>query len=654
MKREVILQLLIVHCLLFTFQREVLIMEKLEFKAEVKELLNLMIHSLYTNKEIFLRELLSNASDAIDKARYESLTNSDILEGEEEWKIKIIPDKTSGTLIIRDNGSGMTKEEIVEELGTIAHSGTKEFLKALKEKDIRDNPELIGQFGVGFYSSFMVSDKVTVLSRKAGSKDKIGIKWESAADGTFTIEEIEKEKKGTDVILHLKEDDKKFLETWEIRHIVRKYSDYIEHAIVMDIEKTDEKDVNKKTIEEETLNSRKAIWLKNKSEITEEEYNEFYKHVSRDYTDPMKVIHYKAEGSSEFSALVYIPSKKPFDILYKDYKYGLTLYVKRVQIMEHCEELIPPYLRFIKGIVDSSDLPLNISREILQNNRQVDLIKSNVTKKILDTLSDMKKNDYEKYLQFHKEFGRILKEGIHYDFSRKETLADLLLFHSNKTGYDSFTTLEKYVEQMKEGQEEIYYITGADFNELVKSPYLEGFKEKDYEVLIMLDEIDDIIMTNLYDYKGKKVKSVIKGDIKLDKTEESEQTKKKYEKLIDLMKEKLKDDVKDVRLSGRLKDSLCCLVAEEGDLDPQMEKIMKAMGQTIPGAKRILEINPSHPVIEAMNKIFEKNKQNEILAEYTSIIYDEALLLEGSKPKDPVTFAKNVTKLMVEAVKSEE
>jgi len=629
-------------------------MEKLEFKAEVKELLNLMIHSLYTNKEIFLRELLSNASDAIDKARYESLTNSDILEGEEEWKIKIIPDKTSGTLIIRDNGSGMTKEEIVEELGTIAHSGTKEFLKALKEKDIRDNPELIGQFGVGFYSSFMVSDKVTVLSRKAGSKDKIGIKWESAADGTFTIEEIEKEKKGTDVILHLKEDDKKFLETWEIRHIVRKYSDYIEHAIVMDIEKTDEKDVNKKTIEEETLNSRKAIWLKNKSEITEEEYNEFYKHVSRDYTDPMKVIHYKAEGSSEFSALVYIPSKKPFDILYKDYKYGLTLYVKRVQIMEHCEELIPPYLRFIKGIVDSSDLPLNISREILQNNRQVDLIKSNVTKKILDTLSDMKKNDYEKYLQFHKEFGRILKEGIHYDFSRKETLADLLLFHSNKTGYDSFTTLEKYVEQMKEGQEEIYYITGADFNELVKSPYLEGFKEKDYEVLIMLDEIDDIIMTNLYDYKGKKVKSVIKGDIKLDKTEESEQTKKKYEKLIDLMKEKLKDDVKDVRLSGRLKDSLCCLVAEEGDLDPQMEKIMKAMGQTIPGAKRILEINPSHPVIEAMNKIFEKNKQNEILAEYTSIIYDEALLLEGSKPKDPVTFAKNVTKLMVEAVKSEE
>ncbi|OQA13851.1 MAG: Chaperone protein HtpG [bacterium ADurb.Bin363] len=422
----------------------------------------------------------------------------------------------------------------------------------------------------------------------------------------------------------------------------------------MDIEKTDEKDVNKKTIEEETLNSRKAIWLKNKSEITEEEYNEFYKHVSRDYTDPMKVIHYKAEGSSEFSALVYIPSKKPFDILYKDYKYGLTLYVKRVQIMEHCEELIPPYLRFIKGIVDSSDLPLNISREILQNNRQVDLIKSNVTKKILDTLSDMKKNDYEKYLQFHKEFGRILKEGIHYDFSRKETLADLLLFHSNKTGYDSFTTLEKYVEQMKEGQEEIYYITGADFNELVKSPYLEGFKEKDYEVLIMLDEIDDIIMTNLYDYKGKKVKSVIKGDIKLDKTEESEQTKKKYEKLIDLMKEKLKDDVKDVRLSGRLKDSLCCLVAEEGDLDPQMEKIMKAMGQTIPGAKRILEINPSHPVIEAMNKIFEKNKQNEILAEYTSIIYDEALLLEGSKPKDPVTFAKNVTKLMVEAVKSEE
>jgi molecular chaperone HtpG len=625
-------------------------MEKMEFKTEVKQLLDLMIHSLYTNKEIFLRELLSNASDAIDKARYESLTNSDILEGEEEWKIKIIPDKEKKTLTIRDNGTGMTEEEIIRELGTIAHSGTKEFLKTLKEKDIKDNPELIGQFGVGFYSSFMVADKVTVISRKAGVKNEIGTKWESGADETFTVEEVEKEHKGTDVILHLKEDEQKYLESWEIKHIIRKYSDYIEHPIVMDVEKTDEKDTKK--IEEEILNSQKAIWLRSRSDITDSEYNEFYKHLSRDISEPARVIHYKAEGTSEFTALLYIPGKKPFDIFYRDFKYGPTLYVKRVQIMSDCEELLPVYLRFVKGVVDSSDLPLNISREILQNNRQVEIIKNNLTKKVIDTLSEMKKDQYEKYLEFYKEFGKILKEGIHYDFSKKETLSDLLLLQSTKTDSSSFTTFEKYVENMKEGQEEIYYITGMSRDEVINSPYLEAFKEKDYEVLIMLEEVDDIIMNSLYDYKGKKVKSVTKGDIKLDKTEEvhKETEKKKYEKLIDFMKEHLKNDVKDVRLSGRLKDSICCLVADEGDMDPQMEKILQAMGQSVPGSRRILEINPVHKVVEAMNKIFEENSNSELLKEYTLLLYDQALLLEGSKPKDPVLFSKAITKLMAENV----
>ncbi len=623
-------------------------MEKMEFKTEVKQLLDLMIHSLYTNKEIFLRELLSNASDAIDKARYESLTNSDILEGNEEWKIKIIPDKEAKTLTIRDNGIGMTKEDIIRELGTIAHSGTKEFLKALKEKEVRDNPELIGQFGVGFYSSFMVADKVTVISRKGGTKG--GTKWESAADETFTVEEVEKEHRGTDVIVHLKEDEHKYLESWEIRNIIRKYSDYIEHPIVMDVEKTGEN--NTKTIEEETLNSQKAIWLKSKSDITDSEYNEFYKHLSRDISDPAKVIHYKAEGTSEFTALLYIPGKKPFDIFYRDFKYGPTLYVKRVQIMSNCEELLPVYLRFVKGVVDSSDLPLNISREILQNNRQVEIIKNNLTKKIIDTLSEMKKDEYEKYLEFYKEFGKILKEGIHYDFSKREVLAELLLLQSTKTDASSFTTFEKYVQNMKEGQEEIYYITGTSRDEVINSPYLEAFKEKDYEVLIMLEEVDDIIMSSLYDYKGKKVKSVIKGDIKLDKTEETqkETEKKKYEKLIDFIKEELKNDVKDVRLSGRLKDSLCCLVADEGDMDPQMEKILQAMGQNVPGARRILEINPAHRVVESMNKIFEENSSSDLLKEYTLLLYDQALLLEGSRPKDPVLFTKAVTKLMAENV----
>ncbi|MEQ8187714.1 MAG: molecular chaperone HtpG [Candidatus Eremiobacterota bacterium] len=624
-------------------------MEKMEFKTEVKQLLDLMIHSLYTNKEIFLRELLSNASDAIDKARYESLTNSDILEGQEEWKIKIITDKEAKTITIRDNGIGMTKEDIIRELGTIAHSGTKEFLKALKEKEVRDNPELIGQFGVGFYSSFMVADKVTVISRTGGTKG--GTKWESGADETFTVEEVEKEHRGTDVIVHLKEDETKYLESWEIRNIIRKYSDYIEHPIVMDVEKTGENDT--KTIEEETLNSQKAIWLKSKSDITDSEYNEFYKHLSRDISDPAKVIHYKAEGTSEFTALLYIPGKKPFDIFYRDFKYGPTLYVKRVQIMSNCEELLPVYLRFVKGVVDSSDLPLNISREILQNNRQVEIIKNNLTKKVIDTLSEMKKDEYEKYLEFYKEFGKILKEGIHYDFSKREVLADLLLLQSTKTDGSSFTTFEKYVQNMKEGQEEIYYITGMSREEVINSPYLEAFKEKDYEVLIMLEEVDDIIMSSLYDYKGKKVKSVIKGDIKLDKTEETqkETEKKKYEKLIDFIKEELKNDVKDVRLSGRLKDSLCCLVADEGDMDPQMEKILQAMGQSVPGARRILEINPVHRVVESMNKIFEKDSSSAVLKEYTLLLYDQALLLEGSRPKDPVLFTKAVTKLMAENVK---
>jgi len=624
----------------------------LEFKTEVKQLLDLMIHSLYSHKEIFLRELISNASDAIDRARYESLTNSGILENDGELKIKIIPDKNAGTLMVSDNGIGMTKDEIITALGTIAHSGTKEFLAALQSKEVRDNPELIGQFGVGFYSSFMIADKVTVISRKAGIDGKNGVKWESVADGTFTIEDVEKEIKGTDIILHLKPDDKKYLDEWEIREIVRKYSDYIEHPVVMDIEREKESELKKgekvKIKEEETLNSGKAIWLKDKSQITQEEYNEFYKHIAHDFSDPAKVIHFKAEGTSEFSALLYIPSVTPFNIYFKEYKIGPALYIKRVQIMDHCEQLIPTYLRFVKGVVDSSDLPLNVSREILQNNREVDIINKNIIKKVLDTLTDMKKDEYEKYLQFYKEFGRILKEGIHYDFSRRETIADLLLFQSTQKPSEAYTTLLEYVAGMKEGQEEIYYILGTSRDETMKSPYIEAFMEKGYEVLIMLDEVDDFVMSGLQEYKGKKIKSVIKGDIKLGKPDEKEkEAKKKFSVLLELIKNQLKDDVKDVRLSGRLKDTACCLVADEGGMDPQVEKLLKSMGQKVPENKRILEINPSHPIFEAMNKIFEKDQKSVALDEYIKLLYDQALLLEGSKPKDPAAFASAITRLMV-------
>ena len=627
--------------------------EKLEFKTEVKQLLDLMVHSLYSHKEVFLRELISNASDAIDRARYESLTDRDILENGSDWKIKIIVDKDAATVTISDNGIGMDHKEIIEALGTIAHSGTKEFLTALQSKEVKDNPELIGQFGVGFYSSFMVADKITVLTRKAGQKDKKGVQWESTGDGTYTVTDIEKETKGTDVILHVKDDEKQYLQQWEIESVIKKYSDFIEHPIVMDVEKEIDSELKKgekvKITEEKTLNSMKALWLKDKSELTDDEYNEFYKHISHDFTPPAKVIHYKAEGTSEFTALLYIPSRAPVNILYKDYKMGPTLYVKRVQIMDHCEELIPQYLRFVKGVVDSSDLPLNVSREILQHNRQMEIMKTSITKKVLDTLADMKNDEYENYLKIHAEFGRILKEGVHFDFSKRETIADLLLFPSSKTEENKLTTLKEYVEHMKEGQEEIYYIVGTTLYEALRSPYLEAFRKKDYEVLILLDDIDDFIFSG-FEYKGKKMKSITKGDMTLDKEEkeEKEKAQKKYSKFIDLVKDVLKDDVKDVRLSGRLTDTVCCLVSDEGDLDPQMEKLLKSMGQEVPPMKRVLEINPAHPLFASMNTLFEKDKKSATLEEYVRLLYDQALVLEGSKPKDPGAFSKLIAKLMVD------
>lgn len=628
--------------------------QKFEFKTEVKELLNLMIHSLYSHKEIFLRELISNSSDAIDKARYESLTKSEIIDAAGPWKISIRRDKKAGTLIISDNGIGMTREEMIESLGTIAHSGTTDFLRALHEKDIKEKPELIGQFGVGFYSSFMVADKVTVVSRKAGTKDNKAVSWQSAADGSFAIEETEKDTIGTDVVLHLKEEEEKYLDEWELRTVIKKYSDYIEYPIVMEVEREreDEKEKGKKlkVTEEERINSGKAIWLRDKSEVQEDEYKEFYKHISHDFGDPARTIHYKAEGTSEFIALLYVPSKAPLGMFYKDFKIGPALYVKKVQIMDHCEQLVPEYLRFVKGVVDSSDLPLNVSREILQNNRQVEIIKKNITKKVIDTLAEMKKNEYAGYVDFYKEFGRVLKEGIHYDMSKKEQIADLLLWTSSKTGPDTFTTLQDYVDGMPLAQEDIYYITARTYEEASNSPYLEAIRGKNYEVLIMLDEIDDFIMGELFEYKGKKLRSVVRGDIDLDKEGESEKEKVKgeFEKLIDYMKEMLRDDVKDVRLSGRLKDSACCLVTEEGGLDPNMEKLLKAMGQAVPVTKRILEINASHPLLETMKGILEKEGRAPVLKEYSDLLYNQALLLEGSRPKDPTAFVKAVSKLMVD------
>ncbi len=624
--------------------------EKFTFKTEVNQLLDLMIHSLYSHKEVSIRELISNASDAIDKARYEALTDPSILEQKGDWKIKISSDKDAGTLTISDNGIGMTKDEAIEALGTIAHSGTKQFLGALREKDIKESPELIGQFGVGFYSSFMIADRVALMSRKAGAKDNAGVKWQSTADGTFSVEDVTKETSGTDVVLHLKPEEKKYLDEWQIKEIVRKYSDYIEFPIFLEFEREEESSLEKgkkiKVRKEEQINTGKAIWLRDKSDIPESEYNEFYKHLSHDFSDPLKTIHYRAEGTSEFACLLYIPSHAPLDIFYKEFKIGPSLYVKKVQIMDHCEELIPPYLRFIKGVVDSSDLPLNISREILQNNRQVTVIRNNIVKKVLDTLSDMKKNEPDNYLVFHKEFGRILKEGIHYDYAKKEYIADLLMFNSTRTDGSGMRTIEEYVSDMKEGQTEIFYMTGPSLSEMIHSPYLEVFRERGHEVLFLLDDIDDLIFSG-FEYKGKQFKSVLKGDISLDKAEQKQETREKYHQLIDFIKNRLKDDVKDVRLSGRLKDSACCLVGDAGDLDPRMEKMLRAMGQEVPQQKKVLEINPGHPLLDTMKNILEKDSSASILEEYTALLFDQALLLSGAKPKDPVLFSQYVSRLMI-------
>ncbi len=482
--------------------------ETMEFKTEVSKLLDIVIHSLYSNKDIFLRELISNASDAIDKIRYEGLTDQSKYENDTDWKIKLTPNKSAGTLTISDNGIGMDYDEVINTLGTIANSGTKEFMKMLEEKNAKDAVELIGQFGVGFYSAFMVADKVTVITKKVGNEK--GVKWESQADGKFEIDEAIRPNRGTDIILHLKEEEKNYLDEWTIRDLVSKYSDYIEHPIVMDIErpKKDEegKPLEEKEIKEETLNSRKAIWLKNKAEITEEEYNDFYKHITHDYSNPTKTIHFKVEGMQEFAGLLYIPKMKPFDIICKEYNSGTILCVIRVQIMEHCEELFPPYLRFVKGVVESNDLPLNISREILQNNKLIEVMRKNITKRVLDTLTDMKNKEYDSYVSFYKEFGRILKEDLHFEYDKKENIDDLVLAESTNTEEGKYTTFADYVNRMKEGQNDIYYILSSSRAEAMTSPYMEGLTNKGYEVLILTDDIDDIVISALRDYKGKQFK----------------------------------------------------------------------------------------------------------------------------------------------------
>jgi molecular chaperone HtpG len=625
----------------------------MEFQTEQKQLMDIIIHSLYSHKEIFLRELISNACDAIDKVRFESLTNGDLLEGNDNWKIKLIPDKDAGTLTIRDNGIGMSRETIVENLGTIARSGTKAFLENVKASKEENTPDLIGQFGVGFYACFMVADDVTVISRMAGEAST-GVKWDSKGEGTYTLEDVEKEDRGTDIVLHLKEDEKEFLEEWNLRQVVKKYSDFVEHPICMDVEREEgEDDDKKKVVKEETFNSQKALWLRSKSEVTEEEHTEFYKHLSHDYTAPLRTIHYSAEGTLEFKALLYLPSKKPMDFFGGDVpKSSLHLYVRRVQIMDDCDTLLPPYLRFVKGIVDSTDLPLNVSRELLQQNATLEKIQKNLVGKVLSEIEKMKKDEEsEDFKNFYGEFATYLKEGLTSDFANRERLSELLMFESTKTTAGELTTLEAYVEGMKDDQEEIFYLVGDSREALEQSPVLEVFRAREQEVLLMTEPIDDWMVNSLREYKGKQLKAADKGEIKASDEEkkEQEEQEKTYSDLLGLLKEKLAD-VKEVRLSTRLKESAACLVADEMDMGANMERIMKKMGQgdAMPSSQRIMEINGSHEVVQAMQKIFDADKEDARLVDYAFLLYDQAVLAEGSMIKDPAAFAKRINGLMAQ------
>jgi molecular chaperone HtpG len=630
--------------------------ETYQFKTEINQLMNIIIHSLYSHPEIFLRELISNASDAIDKLRFKSQLETNIVGTDTEFKIKIKPDVKNRTLEISDNGIGMTYEDVVENIGTIAKSGTAGFLEALNTAKQKDAiaPELIGQFGVGFYSSFIVAEKVTLITRAAGSEK--ATKWESSGDGSYTIEEAEKADRGTSVILKLKKvdkDEQDFTAEWTIRDIIKKHSDFVAYPIVMDVEKTKpvldkdgkpKKDKTEKVIEEETLNSMKAIWARDKSEVSEEEYNEFYSHISHDWNPPLAHLHLKLEGTTEYSALLYIPSKSPFNFLMHDGTHGIHLYCKRVFIMENCTELMPQYLAFIKGVVDAPDLNLNVSREILQHDTLVRNIKTNLVKKLLDMFANM---DKEKYEQFFSEFGYILKGGISADFDNREKLATLLRYKTTKSD-GKWISLKEYIDRMKPDQKDIYYITGDSLTMLLNSPHLEQLKEKDYEVLLMTDPIDEWVIRDLHEFEKKSFKSAEKGDLDLNKIDDKK--KDTYSALFDYIKSSLEEKVKEVKPSTHLKDSIACLSGDQYDMSAFMEKVMKASGQEVSSAKRVLELNMDHPLLSKIRDIHEKNRDAAVLKEYSQLLYDMAIISEGGKLDNPSRFSKMIGDLMVNSI----
>ncbi|MBT3918277.1 MAG: molecular chaperone HtpG [Nitrosomonadales bacterium] len=620
--------------------------ETLSFQAEVKQLLQLMIHSLYSNKEIAVRELISNASDAADKLRFEALKKSDLYENDSELKIWVDFDNDKKTITISDNGIGMSREDIIKNIGTIAKSGTKEFLKKLSGDQAKD-ANLIGQFGVGFYSAFIISEEVTLESRKAGEKS--GSRWVSKGDGEFSLETIDKKSRGTSVILSLKKDAEEFLDEYRLKEIIKKYSDHITLPIVMKkFEFKDGKSI--RTEEDEVVNDASAIWARNKKDIKPKEYDEFYKNLTYDQDPPLSVFHNRVEGSQEYVSLLFIPSKAPFDLYDRDKAQGVKLYAKRIFIMEANEKLIPQYLRFMKGVIDSSDLPLNVSREILQDSKALESIRSGTVKKILSALEDMAKKKTEDFKKFWNEFGLVLKEGPAEDFANREKIAGLLRFSSTFDESDSQSvSLADYIGRMKPEQEVIYYITADSFLAAKNSPHLEIFKKKNIEVILLGDRVDEWLMSNLPEVSGKKFQSIAKGDLDLGKLEdESEKDakkdiEKKSKTLVEKIAKSLGNKIKEVKVTHRLTDSPACLVVGENDISGNLERILKAAGQNTPDIKPVLEINPEHALIKKLNS----EKDEKAFDEYSSVVFDQALISEGGQLEDPVGFVKRINQLLV-------
>ena len=635
--------------------------ETLGFQTEVKQLLDLMVHSLYSNREIFLRELISNASDAEDKLRFEALQDDGLYEKDSDLKIRVEFNKELKTITVLDNGAGMSRDEVIENLGTIAKSGTKQFFESLTGDQTKDS-QLIGQFGVGFYSCFIVAKKVEVITRRAGESRAKGVRWISEGENDYSIETVDRAKRGTKVVLHLREDADEFLNGYRLREIITKYSDHISFPIIMDkddvkdgvVDKDKDKDKDKIESGEDTVNSATALWTRNKKEIKNEEYNEFYKHIGHDFEDPLAHTHNKVEGKLEYTSLLYIPSQAPFDLWDREQRHGVKLYVRRIFIMDDAQQLLPSWLRFIRGVIDSDDLPLNVSREILQKNKVVDSIRSGCTKKIIGLLKSMAKNDEEKYQKFWKIFGKVLKEGVVDSTDYKDDLSHLFRFSStHEDTEDQKVSLKDYVERMPESQKSIYYVIADSYMTAKSSPHLEIFRKKDIEVLLLSEPIDEWVTTHLSEFDSKKLQSVNKGELDLgdiqdeDEKKKDKESNKAHDELVKRIKDILDEKVKEVRVTSRLTTSPACLVSDDNDMGRHLEQILKASGQNIPGSKPILEINPDHPII----KKIDGEKDNDLFTDWSHILFDQALLSEGGQLADPVNFVNKLNAMIVSMAK---